>query len=216
MNIMKNIILFSLSALLFASGCSTTNGIRVDESITAEQKKAAVALAKEFGIENTERIYIPFDMRMDRKLTVRGDEQLKGGIGRYKELTIFFEERTYDFDPPRKIIPTLHDCSMCIVEFVELEIESGKRRVFTENVNPKLALKLLTKIYNLDFTLAPDVDTKECLSKVLIHSPAILERSAGWNDIYYELTLNVCHVIRFAVEEDNLVIQKYEYNRVIF
>jgi len=45
MNLIKNIILLSLSALFFASGCSTTNDIRVEEGITAEQRKIAIALA---------------------------------------------------------------------------------------------------------------------------------------------------------------------------
>ncbi len=222
MNQIKNIFLLSLSVLYFTTACSTTNDIReekattedirVEKGITAEQRKIALALAKEFGIEKIQSIHTPFDMTMSRSLAVRGDEQLESDIGRYKELDIYLEEESFDFDPPRKITPTLYDCSMSIVEFVELEIENGKKRVLTKNINPEFALKLLTKIYNSDFTLAPDVDAKDHPSKELMRKPDRIERRYASKIVVYEFELMSDHVIIFTVEEGNIVVQEYEWH----
>jgi hypothetical protein len=213
MNRLKSHLILLLSALTIVSGYSTTNEIRLDAEITAEQKKAALALAKEFGIENVHRIYTPFPPTLTRYLMVRGDEQIEGNIGRYKELRIFFEERTYAFDPPQKITPSLCDCSLRIAEFVELEIAGSKKRVLTKNVNPELALKLLTKIYNSDYTLAPGVDSKEHPSKkLLMHDSAWLERRTGWESVLYDFELGHSTVITFSADKGNIVIQEYSWH----
>ena len=85
-------------------------------------------------------------------------------------------------------------------------------RVLTKNVNPELALKLLTKIYNSDFTLAPDVDSKDHPSKELMRKPDRLERRSCSICVVYEFEMKSNHEIIFTVEEGNIVIQEYSWH----
>jgi len=206
MNLIKNIILLSLSALFFASGCSTTNDIRVEEGITAEQRKIAIALAEEFGIEKIESITVPTEGTFWVALVVIGDEQLEDGIGRYKQLDISFRHTRFESEIYSGISPGLSACEMRVVQFVELAIKGYEKvRVLTRNVDPELALKLLTKIYMSDYTLAPEVDAKNFPSREMMQSPKYLYL---WDNGDYHLHLPDCK-IEFSSDEGDIVILAY-------
>lgn len=208
---MKNFFLLSFCTLFFTIPFSTLSNVHADNSVSTKHKEIAQNFAKEFKINKIQSITIPFCMSMMRSLVVTGDEQLEEGIGRYKELQIFLEEESFVFKEPPNITVTLDECTLRIVEFVELETEVyGKVRVLTRDVNPELALNLLTKIYNSDFTLAPGVDAKDHPSKETMQmANDWLKKELHQSDDRHFMLHLPGHKIDFSVVEGNIVVQGY-------
>ena len=118
---------------------------------------------------------------------------------------------SFVFKEPPNITVTLDECTLRIVEFVELETEVyGKVRVLTRDVNPELALNLLTKIYNSDFTLAPGVDAKDHPSKETMQmANDWLKKELHQSDDRHFMLHLPGHEIDFSVVEGNIVVQGY-------
>jgi len=213
MRIIKYIIVFVMCAPLFASGRYPSGDNPA--TLTPERKAVVVKLAKDFGIEKIESITKPFSMSGSH-LYVRGDEQLVGNTGRYKELDINFFYEDFTTEVPLKTWPTLDECVMRIVEFVELETEvDADIRILTQNVDPGLALTSLTKIYNSDFTLAPGVDAKDLPSKEVMNmTHNWLEKELSHSGNGYFMLHLPGYVIYFSTDESGIVI--HESSQVIY